>query len=326
LDILLIILFLLGGLLGLHFGATWLVLGSSRLALAAGIKPLIIGLTLVAFGTSAPELTVSLGAAIQGQQGISVGNVIGSNIANIGLVLGLSAMIRPIPVSREVFKRDIPAMLLFTLLIVVLPFIGGPVDTGEGVAFRLDRWKGVVLLLAMAVFLWRLMVNARDTSLTPDEMRVSERARRLPQAAMALAGLAVLLLGGKLFVDGAVDAAELLGVPELVIGLTVVAVGTSLPELATSMIAIIRKEGAISLGNVVGSNIFNLGLVLGIVAVVQPLLMDARVMRLDMIAMLAFTLAMPLLAWRGGRLTRVEGTALLAAYVLYVLNLFFGWV
>lgn len=311
------------GVLGLHYGANWLVSGSSKLALTFGIKPLIIGLTVVAMGTSAPELTVSLGGAFQGKADLAVGNVVGSNIANIGLILGLSAAIRPMKIQIEPLKRDLPFMLFAALLLAVLPFIGGPVETENGVAFMMGRWKGGVLLGAMALFMWLTFRNARGGG--EGELTEKPKGRGL-FVLLTLVGLGVLLIGGKLFVDGAVSSAKLLGIPELVIGLTVVAVGTSLPELATSLIATIKGESDISLGNVVGSNIFNVCMVLGLVAVIQPLAIDVRVMQLDMIVMLFFSLWVTSMAWRGKDLSRLEGLSLLGAYVLYVVNLFFGWV
>lgn len=320
-EVVLIILQLAFGIVGLHFGADWLVSGSSKLAFSFGIKPLVVGLTLVAFGTSAPELTVSLAGALQGSADIAVGNVIGSNIANIGLVLGLSACIRPMKVDIEVFKRDLPFMLLAALLIAILPFIGGPIETADGAAFVIDRWKAALLLLVLGIFLWLLLRNARGAGKGPR----SRPASRAMLILLTLVGLGVLVLGGKLFVDGAVLAALELGVPELVIGLTVVAVGTSLPELATSMVAIIKGESAISLGNVVGSNIFNICLVLGLVSLITPLMISARVMQFDMIVMLAFSAGVTALAWRGKCLSRVEGSILLVGYVLYVASLFAGW-
>lgn len=311
------------GVLGLHFGANWLVSGSSKLALTFGVKPLIIGLTVVAMGTSAPELTVSLGGAFQGNTDLAVGNVVGSNIANIGLILGLSAAIRPMKIQLEPLKRDLPFMLFAALLLAGLPFIGGPVETENGVAFMMDRWKGGVLLGAMALFMWLAFRGARGGG----EGEVTEKPKgRALLVTLTLVGLGVLLIGGTLFVDGAVSAAKLLGVPELVIGLTVVAVGTSLPELATGVIATIKGESDISLGNVVGSNIFNVCMVLGLVAVIHPLAIDVRVMQLDMIVMLFFSLWVTSMAWRGKDLSRLEGISLLGAYVLYVFNLFFGWV
>ncbi len=309
------------GVLGLHFGANWLVSGSSKLALTFGIKPLIIGLTVVAMGTSAPELTVSLGGAFQGNTDLAVGNVVGSNIANIGLILGLSAAVRPMKIKMEPLKRDLPFMLFAALLLAGLPFIGGPVETENGTAFMMDRWKGGVLLGAMAVFMWLAFRGARGGG----DVKEKPKGRSM-FVVLTLIGLGVLLIGGKLFVDGAVSSAQLLGVPELVIGLTVVAVGTSLPELATGLIATIKGESDISLGNVVGSNIFNICLVLGMVAVIHPLAIDVRVMQLDMIVMLFFSVWVTSMAWRGKDLSRLEGISLLGAYVLYVVNLFFGWV
>lgn len=323
-DIFVIILQLLFGAVGLHLGAEWLVSGSGRLALSFGVKPLIIGLTLVAFGTSAPELTVSMAGVLKGSSDLSVGNVIGSNIANIGLVLGLSSLIRPIPVDPDVFKRDLPVMLGTAVLIAVLPFIGGPVPVGDGAGFVIHRWKAVVLLLVLGAFLYMMFRGARTG--VPTERKPGDARRRLALGGLTVLGLAGLVLGGKIFVDGAVEAAHMLGIPELVIGLTVLAVGTSLPELATSLVAIMKGETAISLGNVVGSNIFNICMVLGLVSLVQPLVIDARVMQMDMIVMLVFTVGVALLAWRGKRLRRLEGGILLGGYALYVTNLFTNWI
>jgi len=323
-DIAVIIMQLAFGAIGLHFGAEWLVSGSSKLALSFGVKPLIIGLTLVAFGTSAPELTVSMTSALQGSADLSVGNVIGSNIANIGLVLGIAALLKPIHVEPEVFRRDLPAMLFVAFLIALLPFIGGPVQQGDNVVFMLDRWKGVVLICVLGYVLFRMFWGAKsDTDVKPPPMSTGRRAAL---GLLTVLGLSVLLTGGTIFVEGAVSAAHLLGIPELVIGLTVVAIGTSLPELATSIVAIIRGESAIGLGNVVGSNIFNICMVLGLVSLISPLAIDAHVMRLDMIVMLVFTAILAMLAWTGRSINRLEGVGLIALYVLYVVNLFMGWV
>ncbi len=237
-DIFYVILQLAFGAVGLHFGAEWLVSGSSRLALSFGVKPLIIGLTLVAFGTSAPELTVSLAGALQGSSDLSVGNVIGSNIANIGLVLGLTSLIRPLDIDPDVFKRDLPMMLGAAVLIAVLPFIGGPVQVGDGAGFMIDRWKALILVGGLGTFLFIMFRGARSG--VPLERKPGDRRMRLALGVLTLIGLGGLVLGGKIFVDGAVEAATMLGVPELVIGLTVLAIGTSLPELATSLVAVFR--------------------------------------------------------------------------------------
>lgn len=322
-ETLIVILQLAGGVAGLHFGSNWLVSGSSRLALSFGIKPLVIGLTLVAFGTSTPELVVSVSSAVQGQGDIAVGNVVGSNIANIGLILGLAALVRPMKVDRDIFRRDFPFMLLAALLLAVLPLIGGPVEDGDSAGFLLDRWKGGVLLGGLALMLWVVFRSIRgQNTVSQAAQSAGTRGRNI---GLALAGLLLLLAGGKFFVDGAVTLAEWIGVPQLVIGLTVVAVGTSLPELATSIVAMIKGEDSISIGNVVGSNIFNIFCVLGLVAVIHPTVVSAQVMRMDMIVMLAFTLATVALAWHRHSLGRAKGALLLSAYGLYVANLFGGW-
>jgi cation:H+ antiporter len=312
--------------LGLHFGAEWLVSGSSRLALSFGVKPLIIGLTLVAFGTSAPELTVSMAGALSGSGDLSVGNVIGSNIANIGLVLGLTCLIRPLPIDTEVFKRDLPAMLVAAVLIGVLPFIGGGVEKGDSVVFILSRWKGALLLGGLCTFLFLMFRAARGGNPeAEDEEEELEKTRRGKQILLIVLGLGVLLVGGKFFVSGAVDAATMLGVPDIVIGLTVLAIGTSLPELATSIAAMLKGESDIGLGNVVGSNIFNIFMVLGVVSLISPLAFSGRVMTFDIPIMLGFSVVVGALAWHGKKLGRVDGAILLGGYCLYVSNLFMGW-
>ena len=323
-DIAIIIVQLAFGAVGLHFGAEWLVSGSSKLALSFGVKPLIIGLTLVAFGTSAPELTVSMTSALQGSADLSVGNVIGSNIANIGLVLGLAAMLKPIHVDKEVFRRDLPAMLFAAFLIAVLPFIGGPTQQGENVVFMIDRWKACVLLGLLAFVMFRMFRGARSEG--DEKPKALPRSRQVMLGLLTVIGLGVLLTGGTIFVDGAVSAATMLGIPELVIGLTVLAIGTSLPELATSIVAIIRGESAIGLGNVVGSNILNICMVLGVVSLISPLAIDAQVRRLDMLVRLIFTAILAMLAWTGRSIARWEGAGLMALYALYVVNLFTRWV
>ncbi len=323
-ELFIIIVQLVAGLGVLTLGADWLVRGSSNFALSIGIKPLIIGLTLVAFGTSAPELTVSVKGALDGNSGIAVGNVIGSNIANIGLILGLCAIIRPVDVSKELFRRDIPMMLVASVALGLLPFLGGPSPLGESVGFEFSRWKALVLLGLFLISLWLTFRNAGSSETPLDD--VAQKISRTKNLLLALVGLGALIGGGYFFVEGAVSLAERLGIPQLVIGLTIVAVGTSLPEFATSIIAAIRGQSDISVGNVVGSNIFNILFVLGLSAAISPVMIEPKTLQMDIPVMLLMALLLPALAWRSRKLGRLGGAMLLAAYVLYSCNLFFNWV
>ncbi|MFQ3535865.1 MAG: calcium/sodium antiporter [Aggregatilineales bacterium] len=310
-DIFLIVL----GLLGLFFGGNWLVKGAARLALSLGVSTLVVGLTIVAFGTSLPELFVSLDAAVQGASDISVGNVVGSNIANIGLILGLTALIFPVPVKKQVVRRELPIMLATSVLIVML-IQDNEISRLEGALL----FGGVVAYTLIAYFLAvrekeppeEVMELLEEAELGSD----AERANRLFELGRLTVGLVVVVLGANLLVDGAVNIAIALGVPKLIIGLTLVAVGTSLPELATSLIASLRKENDIAVGNIVGSNIFNILAILGLTAMVQPIGVNQRVLDADILVMLAFSLGL-LLAVQGGKVTRWQGALLLLAYFIF---------
>jgi cation:H+ antiporter len=316
---------LAGGLAVLTFGADWLVKGSSSFALSVGVKPLVIGLTLVAFGTSTPELVVSVKGAVDGNAGISLGNVIGSNICNIGLILGLCAMIRPLHVSADMFRRDIPMMLLASVLLAVLPFVGGPTSTGDSVSYELSRWKAGVFLFVFVVSLWLTFRNAGGANLEIKQEE-SKPKRHVLNLGLALLGLAGLISGGYFFVEGAVTLAQKLGIPSLVIGLTIVAVGTSLPEFATSLIASLRGQADIAVGNIVGSNIFNILFILGIAGLIAPMTLEAKILQLDIPVMIAMALLLPLFSWKYKQLGRLGGASMLALYVAYSLNLFFNWI
>lgn len=327
-DIFIIIVQLLAGGAGLHFGAEWLVRGSGSLALTLGIKPLIIGVTLVAFGTSAPEGVVSVSAALGGDIDISIGNVMGSNIANIGLAIGLTALIKPLNVGREVFKRDMPMMLLATVGLIVLLFIGGTHATEHGEAYRLSWWKGAIMLASIAGFMgWVIRDALKGRHDAADELPDDvHHSKRVLYTAMALLGLAVLLAGGYFFVEGAVELAQFIGVPAMVIALSVVAFGTSLPEIITSLVANLRGQSDIGIGNVVGSNIFNILLVLGIVALIAPIHLDVASMRVDIPVMLGFALFLAGVAFVFKKIGRVAGLIMVLVYSLYTANLFFRWV
>jgi cation:H+ antiporter len=305
------LLILIVGLVLLYFGAEGLVRGSSSLALRLGVGPLLVGLTVVAFGTSTPELVVSLKAAYLGQGDISVGNVVGSNICNIGLILGFSALIIPIKVASQIVRIDTPIMIATTALALFL-LHDGSLSRAEGIVL-------FVLLIAYVLFSIRL---ARQQPADPlageftEEMKISKWGV-WQDVAFILAGLVMLVFGARFLVDAAIDIAKAAGLSEAVIGLTIVAVGTSLPEFATSLVAALKKEADIAVGNVVGSNIFNILGILGISAAVTPL-SSSGITGIDLGVMAAFALALWIFSRTGYRITRMEGVVMLAAYAAYV--------
>ena len=306
-QVLLPIFSILLALVLLYYGAEWLVKGGSGVALKLHVSRLVIGLTLVAFATSAPELTVSLDSAFKGLDGLSLGNVIGSNICNIALILGLSSVVSPILVNRKIFRMDLPLMVVATVL------LAGQCHLFGGVG----HLGGLVLLGLMAFFLWWQFRQAKagDSDAAGEVPEVSDRPI-WQWLLLALAGLGALVGGGKLFVHGAVDIARLLKVSETVIGLTIVAVGTSLPELATSLVAAIKGEQDIAVGNVVGSNIFNVLCIIGITATIRPL-NAATITPQDLVTLFAVTFILPPMLLTGKRLGRPEGLLLLGMYVAY---------
>ena len=307
----LILLSLLAGLVLLYFGAEGLIKGSSSLALRMGITPLVIGLTVVAFGTSAPELVVSTKAAYQGQGGIAVGNVVGSNIFNIAVILGLSALLRPMVIRVQLIKFDTPIMLGLTIVCWLL-FHDGHVGRPEGALLV----AGIIAYTAVNVLMAR-----RETSRSVEKEFAEGTPHKSRNAGIDLlllaGGLSLLLLGARLFVSGATDLARMWGLSEAVIGLTIVAAGTSLPELATSVLAAIRKEDDIAIGNIVGSNVFNILGILGASALVNPL-EAGGVTAVDFGFMLGVSLLLLPLMRSGMRLSRWEGGLFLALYAGYL--------
>lgn len=312
------------GLILVIYGADLLINGASRLALTFGVSPLVVGLTVVAFGTSAPELAVSVQAAWSGEVDVSMGNVVGSNIVNVLFILGLAALIAPLIVDRMLVRRDLPVMIVAALLLWLLALDG-----------RIGFWDGAllfVLLLAYVALLFRTGRDfseaveadddAGDQSATQEPAVVRRHRAVWQQAGLVIAGVALMVLGSNWLVDGAVAIAVWLGVSELVIGLTIVAIGTSLPEAATSITASIRGQRDIAIGNVVGSNIFNIFSVLGISALVAPqglgLLVAPELMRVDLPVMVGITLLCLPLFYTGNLLARWEGALLFGLYLLYV--------
>jgi cation:H+ antiporter len=290
------------GLAGLFFGGDWLVKGASGIAERFRVPPLVIGLTIVGFGTSTPELLVSLEAALTGAPGIAIGNVVGSNIANILLILGLSAAIGPLAVPFARLRRDLVWMTAAAVLCVPAFWSG-----------FVGRLEGGVLVAGILAY---ILVNLRQAGSAPLAEVPAPPFWR--SAFLALLGLAAVLIGARLLVGSATEFARAIGVSEAAIGLTIVAVGTSLPELATSVVAALRGEREIALGNVIGSNTFNVLAILGITALVRPIPVEPRFLAVDVPVMLSVSAALVALLWLRSGLGRGAGAAFLAAYASYV--------
>ena len=315
------------GLVLLVKAANWLVDGASSVALKFKISPMVIGLTVVAFGTSAPELLVSITSAMQGSTGIALGNILGSNIANILLILGVSAILYPLAVQRNTIWKEIPMSFLGAVLILVLG-IQSVLDTGNfglltfsstSIIGSITFTNGFILLCFFVIFMYYTFGIAKVDADVDEEIK--PRSNML-STVLILGGLVGLALGSKLFVDSAVSIARDLGVSELLIGLTIVSIGTSLPELVTSAVAASKKQGDIIIGNVIGSNIFNIFLILGITALVKPIPLTGQTL-IDIIILFVSTLLLftLLFVYKKGRIARVEGVIMLAAYISYMIYL-----
>jgi cation:H+ antiporter len=323
---------LLGGLVLLMVGGELLVRGSVRLAERMGVSPLLIGLTLVGFGTSTPELVASVQAALIGSPGIAVGNIVGSNIVNIFLIMGVSALICPLAVKSGALKRDGGVVLASALLLGAAAWTVG-LTRPVGAVFAL-------LLVGYLVYAYRTervagdghtaafgkaeAAGGADAALRPRSAEGKGWLVWAVPAATALAGLAVIILGGRLLVDGAVSLARVVGLSEEVIGLTVVAAGTSAPELVTSLVAAARRQSEVALGNVLGSNIYNALGIGGFTALIAPTPVPAQIAGFDLPVMIGASALLLLFAWSGRRVSRLEGGALLTAYIAYVGYLLFG--
>lgn len=295
----------------LYFGAEWLVRGAARLADSLGISPIVVGLTVVSLGTSAPEMVVCVFATLEGRGDLAMGNVLGSNLANIGLVLGLTAIVRPLRLPGRVVVRELPIMLGVTLL--AFPLL---------LDLRLDRLDGAVLLSILILYLFFIGWAAGEDDVVEEYRQMVEEetdetgrgSTPLRDLGLVVAGASGVVLGGHLIVENAGLLARTMGISEMVIGLTMVAIGTSLPELATSMVAAVRAESEIAVGNIVGSNIFNLSAVLGLTAVVRPLTVAASVLRVELPAVLVLSVLVLVIALSGRAIRRWEGGVLLAGY------------
>ena len=313
-ELLMIALYITGGLVLLYFGADWLVHGAVTLALHLGLSPLIVGLTVVALGTSVPEALVSVQAAIGHQGGIALGNVIGSNILNIALILGLSAFFNPLKVDSHLVKADVPLLVGATFMLVVLLE-----------DFHISRMEGTFLLLCIVGYVAGNIMTVKRTS--PEENKIEgvevpeDHSKNLwRDISFLFIGLIALAFGSNFLVTGAVDLARIFGLSEALIGLTIVSIGTGTPEMATALMAAYRKRSDLAIGNAVGSNLFNIMFVLGIAALVAPL--DGNgISSVDLYVMLGVTILLLPTVWTGRILDRKEGFLFLAIYVGYLYHL-----
>jgi cation:H+ antiporter len=313
-ELLMIALYITGGLVLLFFGADWLVQGAVTLALHLGLSPLIVGLTVVALGTSVPEALVSVQAALGHQGGIALGNVIGSNILNIALILGLSSLILPLKVDSRIVKADVPLLTGATFMLVVLLE-----------DFHISRMEGAFLLLCIVFYVTGNIMTVKRTSPEEDKiegMEIPEDSGKTlwRDVGFLILGIVTLGFGANFLVTGAVDLARIFGLSEALIGLTIVSIGTGTPELATALMAAFRKSPDLAIGNVVGSNLFNIMFVLGIAGLVAPL--DGKgISSLDLYVMLGVTFLLLPTVWTGRILDRKEGFLFLAIYVGYLYHL-----
>jgi len=302
------------GLIALYFGGEGLVLGSSRIARRLRINPIVIGLTIVALGTSSPEFVVSLIAAFKGSSDLAIGNIIGSNISNIGLILGISALIYPIKVQIRVIKAEVPIMIVLSIILYFTAF-----------NLTIGFYEGIILIGSLLAFVIYSYFGAlKESSTAEREFKefLGTNQSGIKNFLFIISGIIGLIIGAHLVVNAAILTANELGISQLVIGVSAVAVGTSLPELSTSIVAAIRKEPDILVGNIIGSNIFNIG-ILGLVAIIHPVNVDPNILRFELPVMLFFTLAALPIMKTGFRVSRVEGIFLLAFYLLFIVLLFY---
>ena len=306
------ILLFIGGVGVLYFGAEWLVRGSARLASSLGVKPIVLGLTVVSMGTSAPELVISVVASWGGNPDLAIGNVMGSNLANVGLVLGVSAIMRPLAVSGRVVTREVPVMLVITA--ALLPIIWN---------LRIGRLEGLALIAMVIAYLAFIVRTAKQegTHVLGEYEEFAREAVGLSgwtsarDIGLITMGVAGLVLGAFAIRESALAIAEAIGISELVVGLTLVSIGTSLPELATCVVAALRREADIAVGNILGSNVFNLTAVLGITSTITPMDMSAQVLRLEFPAVMIISVLLVPIIRADTAIRRREGFLLLGAYV-----------
>ena len=296
------------GLILLYYGGDFLVTGSVRLSRFFKLSTFVIGATVIAFGTSAPELAVAILAALDAAPELAMGNVIGSNIANIGLVLGLTALIAPIVITPKRLKREYPPLFLATLIILLLAW-----------DLNIHRSEGIIMLVLLALYLWRSFSQKEDFTTGQEEVGLSPHKGIIYQFVLVLAGLVGLVSGAKLLVSGGVSIARMIGISEWFIGITIVAIGTSLPEIVASIMAARRGQGEMAVGNIFGSNIFNILMVLGITSVIHPLNIQEPI-HPDLNILVGITILLFVLILLGKYfLKKISGIVLLSTYSLYII-------
>ena len=305
------ILFFLAGLVILYFGAYWLVKGASRLAITLNVQPVIVGLTVVAFGTSLPEFVVSFIGAMRELPDIALGNIVGSNIVNIGLIIGLSAIIFPLSVHMKLLKFEVPFMILAAFLLFIVS-IKGTVSRRDSILFA---------VIFIGYIGYAIRAAKKETPAVAGEYREFLRGRDSikKDIVLIIAGLAVLIAGAEILLISAVSIARAMGISELIIGMTIVAVGTSLPELATSAVAAFKREADISIGNIVGSNIFNILFILGVTGIIRPVSVHPEAWRLHMPVMVFFSLLLFIFMKTGNVISRAEGAVMVLLYIGYLM-------
>jgi len=306
-----ILLYLIGGIILLFVGAEGLVRGSSSLALKLGISPLIIGLTIVGFATSSPELVVSIRAAFLDSSEIVLGNVIGSNIANIALILGCAALIKPLKVNVDVIRKEVPILIGVSILLIIFILIDREIGFADGIIFI----AGILVYIIVSIIFAKKEKNVNAEIIYENEFQSNFRTPLL--ILLIVAGAAFLVFGANIFLKSAIALSRLFGMSDVVIGLTVVAIGTSLPELITSVVAAFRNKADIAIGNAVGSSIFNILFILGITAVILPI-SAIGISELDLGVMLITAFILLPISIRGYKINRVEGLILLSGYLFYI--------
>ena len=301
------IFILLAGLALLYYGSSLLVEGAASTAIMFAVRPVIVGLTIVSLATSAPELLVSLVAAVKGSGGISLGNILGSNVINIALVLGASAMIKPVTVSRRVARIELPYMIVISCIFWV-----------QCMDNRISRIDGMILLVLLGAFLAYGLATASDKSGNGTDSQVRHFPRLLKNTGFVIAGILMLALGANFVVKEAISMAQIIGLSQTFIGISVVALGTSLPELATSVVAASRGESDISVGNVVGSNLFNICLVMGVVGMFNPMVVESSLHWFEFPFMVMICFLLGGISWVSGGLGKKNGSFLIFLFFMFI--------